>query len=92
MKSPVKVCSDQAIFAATKYRAPKEANLAGWHNGRVAFFRADDPDWWAKQRGRKYRFARVSDDRGSWGISFPEYVRKDGSGHFYGEPEWTAVF
>ena len=90
MQSPVKVCSDQTISAAAKYRVPQGANLVGWFNGRVAFFRAKDPDWWTKQRGRRYQYAKMPDDSNNWEISFPAYVCKD-SGHFYGEPEWTSV-
>ncbi len=94
MKSPVKVCSDYSILATFKYRAPQGANLVGWFNGRVAFFKAEDPDWWAKQRGcrkqrvRRYQYAKTPDESGNWEVSFPAYVCKV-SGHFYGEPEWT---
>lgn len=88
-QSPVKICSDQTISAATKYRAPQGANLVGWFKGRVAFFKAKDPDWWAIQKCHRYRYAKIPDDNGNWKISFPEYVCKMGSGHFYGKPEWT---
>lgn len=87
-QSPVKICSDQMISAAAKYRAPQGANLVGWFAGRVAFFNAKDPDWWAQQRHNRYRYARVPDNSGNWKISFPMYVYKV-SGHFYGEPELT---
>jgi len=92
MKSPIRICSDLAISVHLKYRAPKGANLAGWFNGRVAFFEAKDPDWWTSRRQRsRYRFAKIPDDSGNWEIHFPAYVCKDGSGHFYGEPEWMSL-
>ncbi len=87
-QSPVKICSDKQIYAVDKNRAPQGANLAGWFSGRIAFFVAKDPDWWAKQKGRRYRYAKMPDDSGNWEISFPEYFYK-GSGHFYGKPEFT---
>jgi len=89
MQSPVKVCSNQAISAASKYRTPQGANLAGWYNGRVAFFRAEEPNWWARQRNRRFRFAMIPDNSGNWELSLPEYIYRNGSGHFYGEPKWT---
>jgi len=91
MQSPVKVCSDKPISVAMKYRAPQGANLAGWYNGRVGFFKAKKPNWWASRKNHRYRFAMIPDDSGNWELSLPEYVYKDGSGHFYGEPEWTFV-
>jgi len=91
MRSPVKVCSDQSISAAAKYRASKGANLVGWFNGQLAFFKAQDPDWWASRRGGRYQYAKTPDDSGNWEISFPTHVCKN-SGHFYGEPEWTFFF
>ena len=86
-QSPIKVYCDQTISDTAKYRVPQGANLVGWFNGQVAFFRAKDPDWWAKQKGRRYRYAKMPDDSGNWELSFPAYVRKD-SGHFYGEPKF----
>ena len=89
MQSPVKVCSDQTISATSKYRAPKGTNLAGWYNGRIAFFKAQDPDYWCnRQRRGRYHFAKTPDDSGNWELSLPAYVCKNSSGHFYGEPEW----
>lgn len=88
-QSPVKIYSDQIIFAEAKYRVPQEANLVGWFSGRVAFFKAEDPDWWAMQKCHRYRYAKIPDDSGNWKISFPKYVYKT-SGHFYGELEWTV--
>lgn len=92
MQSPVRVCSDQYIVAVKEYQAPPKANLVGWFAGRVAFFKVTNPDWWAnKRRHNRYRYAGVPDDSGNWDISFPEYVYKNGAGHFYGKPEWTSV-
>jgi len=84
------MCSDKPIFAAFHYRAPQGANLVGWFNGRVAFFRAKDPDWWAQRRGGRYQYAKTPDDSGNWEAQFSEYVFKS-SGHFYGGLGWTSV-